>query len=127
MATRLRDGRRATILTITIDDDLFTDYRRRSDFIRHYVFPGGMLPSIQRFQGEAGKAGLKTKEAFSFDLDCTQTLRAWSARMIQKQDAIKTLGHDQKFLRNWQFYLGMYAVAFAVKRTDVAQVELVRG
>jgi cyclopropane-fatty-acyl-phospholipid synthase len=47
--------------------------------------------------------------------------------MMAKQNAIKALGHDQKFLRNWQFYLGMYAVAFAVKRTDVVQVELVRA
>jgi hypothetical protein len=35
-----------------------------------------MLPSMQRFQGEAGKAGLRTKEAFSSDLDYAQILRA---------------------------------------------------
>ncbi len=59
--------------------------------------------------------------------DYAQTLRAWSARMTEKQNAIMALGHDQKFLRNWQFYLGMCAAAFAVKRTDVVQVELVHG
>lgn len=127
MANRLRDGARATIQIITSNDDLFADYRTRSDFIRHYVFPGGMLPSIQRFRVETGKTGLRTKEAFSFGLDYAQILRAWSGRMMAKQNAIKALGHDQKFLRNWQFYLGMYAVAFAVKRTDVVQVELVRA
>lgn len=127
VANRLRDGGRAVIQTITIGDDLFAGYRTRSDFIRHYVFPGGMLPSMRRFRDEADKAGLKTREAFSFGLDYAQTLRAWSARMMERQDEIMALGHDQKFLRNWQFYLGICAAAFAVKRTDVVQVELVRG
>ena len=37
------------------------------------------------------------------------------------------LGHDQHFLRNWQFYLGICAAAFNVERTDVVQVELVNA
>jgi len=30
-------------------------------------------------------------------------------------------------LRNWEFYLGICAAAFAVGRTDVVQVELVNA
>ena len=37
---------------------------------------------------------------------------------------LRALGHDERFLRNWQFYLGICAAAFAVGRTDVVQVEL---
>jgi hypothetical protein len=40
-----------------------------SDFIRHYVFPGGMLPSLQRFREEAERAGLKVAGVFSFGKD----------------------------------------------------------
>ena len=54
------------IQTITIQDDLFAGYRTRSDFVRHYVFPGGMLPSLARFREEAERAGLKFVEAFRF-------------------------------------------------------------
>ena len=44
--------------------------------------------------------------------------------MQEKSTEIMALGHDQQFLRNWQFYLGICAAAFNVERTDVVQVEL---
>ncbi len=124
VAERLKRGGRAVIQTITIRDELFAGYRTRSDFIRHYVFPGGMLPSLARFREEAERAGLKVAGSFSFGQDYARTLREWSGKMRERTDDILNLGHDQKFLRNWQFYLGMCAAAFAVERSDVVQVEL---
>jgi cyclopropane-fatty-acyl-phospholipid synthase len=127
IAERLKQGGRAVVQTITIRDDLFAGYRSRSDFIRHYVFPGGMLPSLGRFREEAERAGLKFAEAFSFGKDYARTLRDWSNRMQEKSTEIVALGHDQQFLRNWQFYLGICAASFSVARTDVVQVELVNA
>ena len=125
VAERLKRGGRAVIQTITIRDELFAGYRSRSDFIRHYVFPGGMLPSLARFREEAERAGLKFVDAFSFGKDYARTLREWSARMQARSEDIMALGYDQRFLRNWEFYLGICAASFNVARTDVAQVELV--
>ncbi len=127
VAERLKRGGRAVIQTITIRDELFDGYRTRSDFVRHYVFPGGMLPSLARFRGEAEKAGLKFAGAFAFGKDYARTLRAWSDKMQEKSSEIAALGHDERFLRNWQFYLGICAAAFNVSRTDVVQVELVNA
>lgn len=127
VAERLKQGGRAVIQTITIRDELFSGYRSRSDFIRHYVFPGGMLPSLGRFREEAEKAGLKFADAFSFGKDYARTLRDWSTRMQEKSTEIMALGHDQQFLRNWEFYLGICAASFNVARTDVVQVELVNA
>ena len=124
VAQRLRDGGRAVIQTIVIRDELFASYRSRSDFIRYYVFPGGMLPSFARFREEAERAGLKVLDKFAFGQDYARTLREWSARMGARETEIRALGHDTNFLRNWQFYLGICAAAFAVGRTDVIQVEL---
>ena len=127
LTARLKRGGRALVQTITVRDDVFAGYRTRSDFIRHYVFPGGMLPSLARFSQEASRAGLKVRDVFSFGQDYARTLRAWSQRQISAQDKIRGLGHDDPFLRNWQFYFGMCAAAFAVGRTDVHQVELVHA
>jgi len=126
VAERLKRGGRAVIQTITIRDDLFADYRLRSDFIRHYVFPGGMLPSLQRFREEAERAGLKVADQFAFGKDYAKTLREWSRRMHARSAEIAAMGHDERFLRNWQYYLNICAAAFNVGRTDVVQVELVR-
>lgn len=127
VAERLKRGGRAVIQTITIRDELFSGYRTRSDFIRHYVFPGGMLPSLSRFREEAEKAGLKFVGAFGFGKDYARTLREWLVRMQGQESAIRALGHDQQFLRNWEFYLGICASTFEVARTDVVQVELVKA
>ena len=127
VAERLKRGGRAVIQTITIKDELFAGYRTRSDFIRHYVFPGGMLPSLTRFREEAEKAGLKFVGAFGFAKDYARTLREALVRLQGQESAIKALGHDQQFLRNWEFYLGICASTFEVARTDVVQVELVKA
>ena len=124
VSQRLKRGGRAMIQTITVHDDVFPRYRTRSDFIRQYVFPGGMLPSITRFREEASRAGLKVLDAFPFGKHYARTLRAWSERQRRAENEIRALGHDDGFLRNWQFYLGMCAAAFEVGRTDVYQVEL---
>jgi cyclopropane-fatty-acyl-phospholipid synthase len=127
VAERLKRGGRAIIQTITIKDELFAGYRTRSDFVRHYVFPGGMLPSLARFREEAEKAGLKFAGAFGFGKDYARTLREWLVQMQGQESAIKALGYDQQFLRNWEFYLGICAATFEVARTDVVQVELVNA
>jgi cyclopropane-fatty-acyl-phospholipid synthase len=127
VASRLRRGGRAVIQTITIQDRLFHSYRAHSDFVRHYVFPGGMLPSLTRFCEEAEKAGLKMADAFFFGKDYARTLREWSRQMQAKSSEIASLGHDDRFLRNWEFYLGLCAAAFGASRTDVVQIELVKA
>ncbi|HEY5348004.1 MAG TPA: cyclopropane-fatty-acyl-phospholipid synthase family protein [Rhizomicrobium sp.] len=127
LAERLKRGGRAIVQTITIRDEIFENYRSRSDFIRHYVFPGGMLPSLGRFCLEAERAGLKCADVFAFGRDYARTLREWSERMQARRAEIMALGHDQHFLRNWEFYLGICAAAFDVARTDVVQVELVHA
>ena len=41
---RLKRGGSAVVQTITIADELFAQYRKSTDFIQQYIFPGGMLP-----------------------------------------------------------------------------------
>lgn len=124
VAERLKRGGNAIIQFISVRDEIFPGYRKRSDFIRHYVFPGGMLPSLQRVKEEANRAGLHCLETFSFGQHYAQTLNAWAERQSAAETHIRALGHDDRFVRNWKFYLGMCAAAFAVERTSVHQIEL---
>ena len=123
----MKKGGKAIIQTITMHDDFFDEYRKRSDFIRHYVFPGGMLPSLQRFHEEAAKAGLKCIDVFTFGEDYANTLRQWLKAFDAKRQEILDLGYSEQFIRNWRFYLATCAAAFAVGRTNVAQIELVHA
>lgn len=121
---RLNKGGKAVIQTITIEDSLFDDYRTRSDFIRQYTFPGGMLPSVKRFREEAHHAGLRCKEVYAFGLDYARTLQEWLVRFDANREAILRMGYSESFIRSWRFYLGMCIGAFAAGRTNVVQVEL---
>jgi Cyclopropane fatty acid synthase and related methyltransferases len=64
VAQHLKPGARACIQTITIADDLFDDYRRGTDFIQRYIFPGGMLPSRSAFIAQAEAAGLEVVKSW---------------------------------------------------------------
>ncbi len=120
----LAQNGRAVIQTITMNERDFPRYRRGGDFIRSFIFPGGMLPSPSRFNAEAEKAGLKAGQHFNFGLDYARTLEMWLANFDAKIDQIKALGYDDAFIRLWRLYLAACAAGFKTGRTDVIQVEL---
>jgi cyclopropane-fatty-acyl-phospholipid synthase len=123
---RLKPGGRAMVQAITIDERAFEQYRRTSDFIREFIFPGGMLASVERFTKEARAAGLAVHEPFRFGGHYAETLRRWLERVNRHEAEIKALGFDDKFLAIWRFYLHYCEVGFNAKRTDVVHLELER-
>jgi cyclopropane-fatty-acyl-phospholipid synthase len=123
---RLKPGGRAVVQTITIDEAAFTRYRATSDFIREYIFPGGMLAPVNRFVSDAKHAGLEAGEPYLFGKDYAETLRRWLQGVNAQAEKIKPLGFDEKFLQIWRFYLCYCEAGFESGRTDVMQVMLTR-
>ncbi|WP_174801008.1 SAM-dependent methyltransferase [Martelella limonii] len=121
---RLAPGGTAVIQSIAIEDHRLDDYRRNPDFIQAFIFPGGMLPSIESFRKGASGAGLKVKDLFSFGKDYARTLLEWEARFLAEWDAIAPLGFDERFRRMWRYYLNYCATGFDAGRIDVAQFHL---
>ena len=120
----LADGGRVLLQAITVKDSFFETYRRSSDYIRQYVFPGGMLLSDKMIGEQADKAGLAVRDSFAFGPDYARTCRIWAGRLVAQKRKIGALGHGEAFFRNWQYYLEICAASFAVGHTDVVQVEL---
>jgi cyclopropane-fatty-acyl-phospholipid synthase len=117
-------GGRALVQSITIDDARFADYRSSSDFIREFIFPGGMLPSTERFRAVAKRAGLEATLSLSFGLDYAHTLRHWSALFEAQLDSVRALGFDDLFVRTWRLYLAFCEAGFEERRTDVVHFVL---
>jgi cyclopropane-fatty-acyl-phospholipid synthase len=122
----LSPGGRAGLQIITIRDELFNVYRLRSDFMRKYIFPGGMLPSEKRLQEETARAGLEWGEIARFGHNYADTLAEWATRFEAAWEDIKALGFDERFRRLWSFYLRYCEAAFRTERTDVVQLGLLR-
>lgn len=121
---RLSESGRALLQVITVRDDFFDRYRTSSDYIRQYVFPGGMLLSDTVIAQQARAAGLAVQDSFAFGQDYARTCRIWAERLVARKARIDRLGYGQTFFRNWQYYLEICAASFALGHTNVVQVEL---
>ncbi len=117
---------RALVQSITIDDARFARYRASSDFIRHFIFPGGMLPSVKRFVAAAAGADLITRDVLAFGKDYAETMRRWRERFEAAREAVRGQGFDEAFIRTWRLYLAYCEAGFDEGRTDVVQFLLER-
>ncbi|MDP3440735.1 MAG: cyclopropane-fatty-acyl-phospholipid synthase family protein, partial [Azonexus sp.] len=124
IAKSLKPGGRAVVQSITIRDDLFADYRKGTDFIQQYVFPGGMLPSRAAFRAAAARQGLVVHGEYAFGEDYARTLAEWRHAFEAKWPEIAALGFDENFRRLWRMYLCYCEAGFLAGNVDVVHFEL---
>lgn len=122
----LRPNGKVIIQSITINDKDFASYKKGSDFIQQYIFPGGMLPSPSEFHKAAKVAGFSSFGQVEFGQDYGETLRVWEQKFSQSLDTVKTLGFDDKFIRTWKFYLKYCQGGFEAKKISVYQFYLTK-
>ncbi len=124
LCARLRPGGRAVLQAITIGEPYFGAYRGSADFIRQYIFPGGMLPTLSVIRDQAARAGLRTSQTVAFGADYGRTLDQWAERFNSAWPEIAAMGFDQRFRQMWNYYLAYCAVGFETGRTNVHHVVL---
>ncbi|MCA3234864.1 MAG: class I SAM-dependent methyltransferase, partial [Cupriavidus sp.] len=90
-------------------------------------FPGGMLPSPERFAHAASRSGFSSRQVLAFGKDYAETLRRWRERFEAQAGGILALGFDEPFLRTWRLYLCYCEAGFDAGRIDVMQFLLTRG
>jgi cyclopropane-fatty-acyl-phospholipid synthase len=120
----LKPGGRAVVQSITIRDDSFAEYRRHTDFIQQYIFPGGMLPSRAAFRAAAARQGLVVRNEYAFGRDYARTLAEWRQAFEANWPEIRKLGFDEPFRRLWRMYLCYCEAGFLAGNIDVVQFEL---
>jgi cyclopropane-fatty-acyl-phospholipid synthase len=126
LARNLKPGGRACIQTIVIADELFERYRKGTDFIQQYIFPGGMLPSPKVFERMAREHGLSVSATRRFGIDYADTLAAWRHAFHARLADVRSQGFDERFIRTWEFYLCYCEAAFRERNTDVMHFTLTR-
>lgn len=116
----LKAGGTLAIQSILIQEAAFHDYRKGTDFIQQYIFPGGMLPTLKVIQGQLQKNGFQDMAHLDFGLDYARTLNEWDQVFIGNLSAFKELGYGDDFLRMWHFYLNYCEGAFMSGQIDVS-------
>jgi cyclopropane-fatty-acyl-phospholipid synthase len=128
VARCLKPGGRAALQYIRIEDDVFESYAKGTDFIQHYIFPGGMLLSESRFRKIAQECGLAWEDQHDFGLHYAETLRQWRLRFDAAIEAgTLPTGFDEKFISLWRYYLMYCEGGFRGGGINVAQVTLLKA
>jgi cyclopropane-fatty-acyl-phospholipid synthase len=115
------------IQTIAVPDQIFPRYRRSGDWIREYVFPGSLIPSLTALTYAMTSASrLMVHGLEEIGIHYADTLGQWRARFLEQLDAVRSLGYDQRFIRTWDFYLASCEALFRTRCLRDLQLVLTR-
>lgn len=127
VTSSLKSRGKAMIQGITIREDLFYSYRKSTDFIQQYVFPGGMLLTDSVFENQSEKNSLHLEDKFKFPGSYARTLQIWRENFNTVLPDLKQMGYDDKFIRLWNLYLAYCEGAFRAGRISVGQYQIVNS
>ena len=114
----------AAIQAITIDDKIYDRYKKKTDFIQKYIFPGGFLPCKKEILKLSDNNGLKFKQCNSYGSHYSSTLSIWRDKFLNKWEDISKQGFDNTFKKMWNFYLSYCEAGFKSKNIDLIQFSL---
>jgi cyclopropane-fatty-acyl-phospholipid synthase len=110
--------------SITMNEQKFPVYRKRSDWIKKYIFPGAELASLAEVLSSVGRCTqMSLHHAEDIGLHYAETLKAWRERFLTRTGQVKALGFDETFLRTWEYYLAYCEGAF--RERYVGDIQLV--
>ena len=127
LENRLIAGGKLLIQAITMNDQRYTAYRKRVDFIQKYIFPGGHLPSVSML-GEHIKqhTSMYIDDLKDYREDYANTLEIWRNRFLQNRSEITRLDFNEDFIRLWEFYFSYCEGGFREQAIGLAQIGLVK-
>lgn len=95
-------------------------------WMKKYIFPGGVVPSLRELLWTAGEFGLYTLDAESLRRHYSRTLLCWNEN-FQSHRAEITKMFDERFARMWELYLCSCAASFMDGVIDLHQVLFTNG
>ncbi|WP_319446631.1 MULTISPECIES: class I SAM-dependent methyltransferase [unclassified Mycobacterium] len=115
-------GGRVAIQAITMPHDRMLLSRNTYTWIQKYIFPGGMIPSVEALIGITERdTRLRTVGMLSLRPHYAETLRLWRARFLAHRNTVSALGFDEVFQRMWELYLAYSEAGFRSGYLDVYQ------
>lgn len=124
---RLAPGGRIALQAITMPDDRMRAGRNTYTWIQKYIFPGGLLPSVEAIdEVTAAHTALRVERCDDFGTHYAETLRLWRERFTERAADVEALGFDATFRRMWTFYLAYSEAGFRSGYLHVQQMLLTR-
>ncbi|HCU80151.1 MAG: SAM-dependent methyltransferase [Chloroflexi bacterium] len=121
-ASLLKNGGTLQIQVITIPHSRYDAYKNNCDFIQKYIFPGGLLLSLETIKHAAHAAGFTIYNESSIGLHYAKTLSHWRKNFMQNYDTILELGFEATDIRRFLYYFCYCEGAFLSDAIDDHQL-----
>ena len=95
-------------------------------FIKKYIFPGGVIPSLREILDIMGDEYLYCLDVESLRRHYTRTLLTWRENLLEHQEQIVAAKGDE-FMRMWELYLTSCAATFWNGIVDLHQILFSNG
>ena len=95
-------------------------------WIKKYIFPGGVIPSLREMLCCAAEDDFHTLDAENLRLHYNRTLLCWDKNYREHMDQIREM-FDERFVRMWDLYLAACAATFHNGIIDLHQVLFSNG
>lgn len=123
----LKDDGQAVLQSITCPDHSYKDYLRDTDFIRHFIFPGGSLPSLTAMHESVSRhTDLRLFHLEDIGPHYARTLKLWHERFAAASTQLPKANQDPWFKRLWSFYLSSCEALFDERLCGCTQLHLVK-
>jgi cyclopropane-fatty-acyl-phospholipid synthase len=123
----LAPGGKVSIQTITMAHERVLATRRSFSWIQKYIFPGGIIPSLQSIDDTlAAHTTLRVTQRRELRAHYARTLHLWRERFNAQWPHIHAQGFAETFRRMWEFYLAYSEAGFRSGYLGVSQLEMTR-
>ena len=123
----LKPHGKAVIQAITMTDQRYEQARDSVDFIKRYIFPGGCLPSLTVINDALSRVtDMQMSHLRDITRDYADTLSEWHERFLDKLDAVREMGFDDRFIRMWRYYLSYCEGGFRERIIGTYQITMTK-
>ena len=95
-------------------------------WLKKYIFPGGMIPSLREIIDIAGDLAFYTIDVESLRRHYTKTLLHWNKNFQAHKSEIEAK-FNKEFVKMWELYLCSCAAVFSNGITDLHQILFTNG
>jgi cyclopropane-fatty-acyl-phospholipid synthase len=115
------------IQAITVPDQRLERYRRGTDWIREYIFPGAFCPPLASMvDAMRTSSELQVEGVENIGIHYADTLRIWRENFMSRADEVRDLGFTDEFIRTWEFYLAFCEAGFRTRALGDLQMVISR-
>ena len=126
-ASLLKPDGQMLLQAITILDQRYEKSKKRVDFIKRYVFPGGFLPSNTAINDSMTRVtDMRAIHIEDIGLHYAKTLREWRERFFERIAEVRQQGYSEEFIRLWEFYLSYCEGAFTERSIGNIQMHAIK-